>query len=264
MNTAPLLIGNWQLAIAALFVLVAGGTSLANRLGLERDLAIGTVRTVAQLTVMGYALRIIFGLNNALLVLGVFCVMIFTASRIVKSRVAEKQIPFYNPVLGSMLVSFTSVTIIVTAAVVQVHPWWKAEYFLPIGGMVVGNSMTAIALGLDRLFSDLRARRAEVEMRLCLGATAREATREIMAAALKAGMIPSINSMMSVGIVFLPGMMTGQILSGTDPVEAVRYQIVVMLMLSAAAALGTLLVLHLVLTRCFGPGQQLALTADGD
>ena len=111
----------------------------------------------------------------------------------------------------------------------------------------------------ERLFADLRDRRDHVEMKLSLGANYREASEDMVRRAIKAGMIPSINSLMGVGIVFIPGMMTGQIVAGADPVAAVRYQIVVMLMLVASTTISTLIVVLLTRRRCFGESQQLIL-----
>jgi putative ABC transport system permease protein len=143
--------------------------------------------------------------------------------------------------------------------VVSVKPWWKPQYFIPLGGMVIGNSMNAIAIALERLLGELRKRRHEVEARLCLGADYKEASKDMLSIAMRAGMIPSINSMMAVGIVFIPGMMTGQILAGADPLQAVRYQIVVMVMLVGSTAIGSLLVVYLVRKRCFSKGERLLL-----
>lgn len=156
--------------------------------------------------------------------------------------------------LGYFLVSF-----MVTAVLIGVDPWWRPQYFIPLSGMVIGNSMNAIAISMERLLGDLRGRRAEIEMMLCLGADYREASQSMFRRAVRAGMIPSINSMMAVGIVFIPGMMTGQILAGSDPETAIRYQIVVMIMLVGSTALGSLLVVYLVRRMCFGPAQQLLL-----
>ena len=119
--------------------------------------------------------------------------------------------------------------------------------------------MTVLGLSLDRLFSDLRTKREEVEMRLCLGATAEEAGRQIVRDASRAGVMPSVNSLAGVGLVFLPGMMTGQILSGAAPLLAVGYQIVVMFMIGASTALSVVAVLRSVRRRCFGPAQRLLL-----
>jgi putative ABC transport system permease protein len=125
--------------------------------------------------------------------------------------------------------------------------------------MVIGNSMNAIAIALERLLGELRKRRPEVEMMLCLGADYQEASHDMFRNAMRAGMIPSINAMMAVGVVFIPGMMTGQIIAGADPLLAIRYQIVVMVMLVGSTTIGSLIVLWLVRRLCFGAGQQLIL-----
>jgi len=257
MNGAYMQISLWQLGVALVLVAVAGIASVVYELRLQKDLAVGTVRTFAQLFAMGYLLKIIFNLNSALLVMAVYLCMTYFSVRIIKGRVKEKSVDYYAPTMLSVMVSYSLVTVLVTGVIIGADPWWSPQYFIPIGGMVAGNSMNALAICLERFFSELRGRRDEVEMMLCLGADFREASREMFRNALKAGMIPSINSMMGVGIVSLPGMMTGHILAGADPADAVRYQIVVMLMIVAATALSSLLVLHLVRRRCFGPAMNL-------
>ncbi len=249
-------IGGLELGIAGLFVVAAGGISLRNRLQLEKSLLIGSLRCVLQLVAMGYLLRVIFGLESPWIVLGLFTAMVVFAAHIVRGNVKEPQIPFVIPAFLTMLGVYASISTIVTGVIVGALPWWRPQYFIPLAGMVIGNSMTALSLSVDRLLSDLRTKRDEVEMRLCLGATAEEGSRDIVRDALKAGMIPSINSLTGVGIVFLPGMMTGQILAGADPMLAIRYQIVVMFMIVAATALSVVAVLHIVRRRCFGAAQQ--------
>ena len=250
-------IGYGQLALALGFVVLAGGASLWLKLGLGRDLLVGTLRTVAQLALMGYVLVYIFALNWPWLVLLVFAGMIFFAARIVAGRVKGKGVPVFWPVFLSMLLSYMVVSFLVVGVVVGADPWWDARYFLPLGGMVVGNSMNAVALSLERLFGEVKNRREEVEQLLCLGAEPTEATAGIFAEAVRAGMIPSINSMMGVGLVFIPGMMTGQILAGADPLLAIKYQIVVMLMLVGSTTLGSVLAVGLARRRLFTPAQQL-------
>lgn len=246
----------FELAIASLFVLGAGAISVWGRLGLGRPLLIGAVRCVVQLSAMGYVLRLIFGVSSAWLVFIIFGIMVVFALRIVKTNVAERRIPFAMPAFLTMLTVYALISALVSGVIVGAHPFWHPQYFIPLAGMVTGNAMTALGLSLDRLFSELAARRDEVEMQLCLGATAAEASSQIFREALKAGMMPSINSLAGVGLVFLPGMMTGQILSGEDPLLAIRYQIVVMFMLVAATAFTVTLVLAVVRNRCFGPAQQ--------
>ncbi|MCG8684110.1 MAG: iron export ABC transporter permease subunit FetB [Desulfobacterales bacterium] len=259
MTQGALEISFLELSITALFVIAAGGISLWGRLGLGKDLLIGSVRCVVQLLAMGYVLKYIFNVASVWIVLLLFTIMVIFAVRIIRGNVAETTIPFVMPAFLTMLMVYALISAIVTGLIVGAKPFWHPQYFIPLAGMVVGNSMTALGLSLDRLFSDLKTQRDEVEMMLCLGATSIEASRDIFRKALKAGMIPSINSLAGVGLVFIPGMMTGQILSGEDPMLAIRYQIVVMFMLVASTALTVTIVLYIVRKRCFGPGQQLLL-----
>lgn len=259
METQIVNIGPFHLAIGLVFILLAGLTSVYHSLDLERDLFIGTIRTFTQLFLLGYVLKFVFKLNNMYLVLLVFCFMTFFAAWTIYSRVKEKQISFFMPVLFSMMLSFFTVAFVVTAVIIDVEPWWEPRYFIPLGGMVIGNSMNAIAIALERMLGEMRTRQSEIEMRLCLGADSIEASKDIVKNAMQAGMIPSINSMMAVGMVFIPGMMTGQILGGSDPIIAIKYQIVVMVMITGATSIGTLMTILLVRKRCFNKAGQLIL-----
>lgn len=252
-------ISYFQLLLALIFVMLAGISSLVLHLNLHRDILWGTVRTVAQLFLMGYVLRYVFRLTSPWPVLLIYGGMILFAAHIIGGRVKKKPVSYLAPTLISMLVSYMAVAVLVTGVIVGVKPWYAPSYFIPLGGMIVGNSMNAIAISLERLFDDLNKRRETIEMYLALGADYREASADILRNAISAGMIPSINSMMGVGIVFLPGMMSGQIIAGADPVVAVKYQIVVMLMLVGSTALGSILVAFLVRRRCFSPDHRLLL-----
>lgn len=259
MTTAYLIIEWPQLALTAVFLLAAALLSACYRLGLHRDLMVGGVRCVVQLLLTGYVLRLVFELDSVLLVLAVLLTMGFFATRIAGQRVKEKSVPFFWPTFFAIQVTFFTVAFVVTSCIIGAVPWWAPQYIIPIGGMLAGNAMNTIALALDRFFSELRQRRDEVELRLLMGADGREACEEIFRNALRAGMIPAINSLMGVGLVSLPGMMTGQILAGAAPEDAVRYQVVVMLMLVATTALVSFLALFWVRRRCFGPGLALVL-----
>ncbi len=250
-------IGPIQLALCLVFILVAGTGSVLLKLGLERDLAWGTFRTFAQLAILGYVLKFIFDISQAWLVLLLFAFMVFWAAHAIRGRVKEDTIPIFIPTYISMVSSFTLVSILVTSTIVQVKPWYTPQYFIPLGGMIIGNSMNAITISLDRIFNELRGQRDRIELSLSLGATYQEATTSILRDTIKAGMIPSINSMMTVGLVSIPGMMTGQILAGSDPIIAIKYQIVVMLMLVASAAIGSMLVVHVIRRRCFTRAHQM-------
>ncbi len=259
MNTSVIEISNLQLAFGLVFIILAGVLSLVHSLKLEKDLLIGTLRTFVQLSLLGFALKFIFNIDRLWLVVLVFVLMVFFAAWTIKGRVQERQVSFFWPVFLSMTTGYFLIAFVVTAAIVNVDPWWRPQYFIPLSGMVIGNSMNATAISLERLLGDLRGKRQEIEMMLCLGGDYKEASQGIFRNAMRAGMIPSINSMMAVGVVFIPGMMTGQILAGADPGTAIRYQIVVMIMLVGSTAISSFLVLSLVRRRCFGPSQQLLL-----
>ena len=147
----------------------------------------------------------------------------------------------------------------VTTGGVQVRSVVSTRAFIPLAGMVVGNSMNAIALSLDRLFSELRNKRGYVEQLLLFGATSEQAVQGVLKEAVSTGMIPSNNPMMSAGLVFIPGMMSGQILGGQDPVSASKYQILIMVMISASTALGCSLVTWLVAKKCFSADHRLTI-----
>ena len=259
MTSTVVIITPFKLLLALIFIFMAQGVSLFYKLGLFKDIMVGTIRTFGQLFLMGYALTVVFKLNIVYVSIGIFFLMISTAVQTIRGRVKERSVAFVIPTFISMLLSYFVVSVLVTGVIVGVDPWWKPQYFIPLSGMIVGNSMTAISISLDRLFSELKTRRREVEMKLSLGADFKEASQEILQNAIRSGMMPTINSMMGVGLVFIPGMMTGQILSGTDPLIAIRYQILVMLMLTAATALGAMLVLTIIRGRCFGKNHSLVL-----
>jgi len=248
-------IGPAQLALATLFVVFVGIVSIRLSLGITRDLAIATVRTYVQLLVLGFVLRWVFGIDSPWLVLALILLMVLVAARILVKRSPDAPPGVYASAAVSMGLTGFLVTFTVTGVIVQVDPWYLPQYVIPLAGMVIGNSMTGIALALERMFADLDRREEEVLALTALGATPWEAAHPAIRVALRAGLIPTINSMAAVGIVFIPGMMSGQILAGADPVTATGYQIVVMLMVAAATALGSVTSLMLTYRRRF--------TADG-
>ncbi len=237
-------IGWGQLFFATLFIMIAGILSLILSLGLVKTLFIATIRTYLQLFAMGLALVWIFKINEAWLVLAVFSFMLMMTARVLLQRVKYKPPHIFFSTLSSVVISGVFVTFSVTALIIQVEPWYDARYILTIGGMVLGNSMNGIALALERLFDDLHKRSEEVQQFVALGATPWEATVPSLRTALSAGLMPTINSMNAVGLVFIPGMMTGQLVAGADPIQAAKYQIVIMLMISAATAIGATLSLY--------------------
>ncbi len=245
-------IGWWELALATGFILATGGLSMALSLRLERDLALATIRTYLQLAALGLVLRWVFEKNTWWLVMPILVVMTVAAGIIILRRAPDAPSGLLGTSVMSMAVTGFTVTFAVTALVIRLPVWYDARYVIPIAGMVFGNSMTGIALALERVFADLDARSDELLALVALGASPWEASQNSVRAALRAGLIPTINAMAAVGIVFIPGMMTGQVLAGADPVEASKYQIVVMLMVAAATAVGSVLAVLLSYHRRFG------------
>ncbi|MDP7638449.1 MAG: iron export ABC transporter permease subunit FetB, partial [Candidatus Hydrogenedentes bacterium] len=217
----------FDLAIAACLVLAAGGASFALRLGLEKRLAIASARTVVQLLLIGFVLRWVFGVDNPLAVMLILALMLMAASRTAVKRPERTFDGAAWRTFVTLLLCGLATTFTVTAAIIHIDPWYRPQYLIPLLGMVLGNCLTGVSLCLDQLLNDFATKRAQVEMELALGATRWEAARDILRGSVSKGLIPIINTMMVVGIVSLPGMMTGQILSGTDPLDAVKYQIVV-------------------------------------
>ncbi len=253
MENATIPISNLQLSFTVILVLIAGGISSFLRLGLLKSLIWGTIRTFAQLTLVGYALTYIFNINNIWLIISIITAMCFVASQTAVKRNPGTAGRHHLPAFISLSASTFIVGSIVTVLIISPDPWYSARIAIPVFGMILGNSMNGIALSLERLFSEARSRAAEIETMLTFGATPWEAVRPIVRDAVRAGMTPTVNSLLVVGLVSLPGMMTGQILGGADPREAVRYQIVVMLMIAAAVAIGCLMLVGLLYKKLFNP-----------
>lgn len=187
-----------------------------------RHALVAIVRMVAQLLLVGYGLLFIFESDTSWVVLAVLLMMITVSSWIALRTVPSRRRSLYWRTCASIAVGGGISFVLVTQFVLEISPWYYARYAIPLAGMIFANAMTSVSLAAERVFAEL-ARGAEYT----------EARRTALAAAL----IPITNAMLAVGLVSLPGMMTGQILSGVDPLLAVRYQIMVMCMVYAAAGL---------------------------
>lgn len=247
----------WQVGLAAVLVLVVVAISFRQALGLERDLLIASVRTIVQLYLVGLALAAVFAADRWYWVALVLTGMTLIAAQTAVGRL-KKPLPGAHAIAATAIVASTAVTLAwVTAVVVRVHPWYEPQYVVPIAGMILGNAMTSTALAGDRLQSELRMRTDEIEAMLALGFSGREAVQPMVRSALRAAMLPTVTGMMTVGLVQLPGMMTGQILAGSSPLVAIEYQIVVMFMLAVASATAALLFVRLAARRYLTPAHQL-------
>lgn len=246
-----------DLAIAAGLVILAGLVSLGFRLGLEKRLAIASVRTVVQLMLLGLILRFVFNPSAHWLLAIVVAVMLLMASREAVRRSESRFRGLTLLALISLTLSAMFTTVIVTGIIVGVDPWYEPRYMIPLLGMILGNGLTGVSLCVDSLLATLREKRGHIETDLSLGATRWEAARGPLRDAVRRGMIPIINSMSVVGIVSIPGMMTGQILAGADPAQAAKYQIVVMFMIAAATSLCCIMMALLIYRRLFNTRHQL-------
>jgi putative ABC transport system permease protein len=229
-----------DLLLAAALLVVNAAISWFFRLGLERSLAIAAVRMVVQLALVGLVLKLIFAQTSPLWAVLMGLVMVLAAGFEVVSR-QHRRIRGWH-VFGLSTATLLFVGLVITGLGVGVmigpDPWYAPRYILPILGMVLGNTMTAISLVLDTLTETAHRERGAIEARLALGAHRFEAMRGVLSAALRTGMMPILNSMATTGIVALPGMMTGQILAGVDPIGAAKYQVLIMFLIASATALG--------------------------
>ncbi len=247
---------SWQVGLAALLILVSAAISLALRLGMERRLLVAAVRTVAQLALIGFVLDWVFAVSRVGIVLILMTVMVLVAGLTAVRRTERRYPGIWLNAIVSMWASSWLITAVALFGIVRVRPWYDPQYAIPLLGMILGNTLTGISLGLDRLTEELRTRRDQVETLLALGATRWEAAQDPVRRSVRTGMIPIINSMMVVGIVSIPGMMTGQLLAGVDPLSAVEYQIVIMFLIASGTALGTAGVVLLGYRRLFNARHQ--------
>ncbi len=259
MTIVPLSPGD--LLLAATLVLAVAGLSWRLRLGVTAAMLVAALRTTAQLLLIGVVLRVLFAHASLGWVAVMALVMLLAAGREVRARQRRRFLGGWSFGLGtlSMFVSSFAVAILALVTMVGVEPWWEPRYAIPLLGMLLGNTMTGIALGLDRLTQSAWERREVVEARLVLGATRSEAIADARRDAIRSGMIPIVNAMAAAGIVSLPGMMTGQILAGSPPLTAVQYQILIMFLIAGGTGLGTIAAVTLGARRLFDERHRLRL-----
>jgi putative ABC transport system permease protein len=221
---------------------LAVGISYWQKLGLAQRLVIGAIRTVVQLMLVGYVLVYIFALDRWYLVGVALLGMLLVATKAAVNRQFRASRTLLMITGVAMLLASGLTLLYISTLVVRVTPWYNPQYLIPLFGMIIGSAMNAASIAAERLASEMAARTAEIEAYLALGATAQQASQQPVRQALRAALMPTVNGLMVVGIVTLPGMMTGQILAGASPLIAIRYQIVVAFMQAAAVAITTAIV----------------------
>lgn len=251
MTSAAPELGWLSLLTVAALILIPLAISLWMRLGLARDIVWAAVRMVVQLVLAGIYLRYLFEWNSPILNLGWFCAMMTAAalSACRNSELAWRQM--LAPTFAATAISALAVLLYVNALVLRLDQLFDARYLVVIGGMLLGNTMSGNIIALTHFFQSARADAGSYHFRLACGATRSEALRPIYAQATRRALRPFIATMMTIGIVSLPGMMTGQMLAGTAPVDAIKYQLVIMFAIFAVLSMGVTLSLRFGARRGF-------------
>jgi putative ABC transport system permease protein len=242
MSAAYVELGWLDVAAASTLVLACAGASVVLELGLARRVVIAAMRMTVQLAAVGLALRALFATASPAWTATAALAMVVFAGHEIRARQRRPLAGAWGPAISTVTMMLAGVAVTMLALTTQIRPtpWYDPRYAIPILGMILGNTLTGVSLGLNRLTEGAWERRAVIEARLALGETARGALRPIVRSALHDGMIPIVNAMSAAGLVFLPGMMTGQILAGAAPEQAIKYQIVVMFLIAGATSLGVL------------------------
>ncbi len=244
--------------VSLVLVVISLGLIRWWKIGLEKILLLGTVRTFIQLTLMGYVLTFFFQQESWIFMVTLISIMILIASFEGTRRQKSTKIPHYFLILtGTMFGTVVIVLGTIIKFILGVQPWYYPYAMIPIGGMIIGNALNSTTLAVNRFIGELTHRQEEIELMLSLGAPSRDAVQDSIRDAVQAALIPTINSMMTVGLVFLPGVMSGQILSGVDPLIAVRYQIMIMYMWVTTTALANITALAFVYRQFFSSQVQL-------
>ena len=248
-----------DLSVAASLVVLLAALAARARLEVSRPLLISAARMVIQLALVGVVLETLFAHTALHWVSLMAMVMLLLAGWEVVARQRRRLAGWWSFGISAaaMFVSSFSVTVFALIALVQAEPWYEPRYAIPLLGMLLGNTMNGVALSQDRLIEGAWQQRDVIEARLMLGQGWQEAVGSVSRESMRSGMIPLINGMAAAGVVSLPGMMTGQILAGSPPAEAVKYQILIFLLITVGSGFGTLLANRLAARRLFDERERL-------
>lgn len=241
-----------ELSMTLVFVIGAMALSIWQKLGVERDLLIATVRAAVQLLAVGYILKTVFALQGYTFTFLMVLLMTVVATLNIRKRGRGLAGVGWKLFVAIGFSEAVILGFLLAAKIVPPTP----QYMIPISGMIVGNSMVVAGLFLNRLKSDAIARRPEILVLLSLGATPKQSVQHVLKYSVRASMIPTIDSTKTTGLVQLPGMMTGQIIAGADPIQAVRYQLLILFAIIAAAALTSIALSLLLYPSLFNAYQQ--------
>jgi putative ABC transport system permease protein len=248
-----------DLTIVASLVIALGAVGYALKLGFTGPLLTAALRTAIQLTLIGFVLKALFGHANIYWMALIALIMLSVASReiLVRQKHRFKGIWAITMTSGPLFLSSFTVTIFALLIVINNDPWYSPQYAIPMLGMVLGNTMNGVALSLDRLTLSVWQQREAIEQRLMLGHYWQQSIHTIRIDSIRTGMMPILNAMATAGLVNLPGMMTGQILAGTPPIEAVKYQIMILFLIAAGTGFGIILTTIIASRRLFDDRHRL-------
>jgi putative ABC transport system permease protein len=242
-----------EVAASLALVAIAAAVSFWRRADLEKDLGVAVLRSFLQLTAIGYVIQAIFDSDSLWLVTGLLAVMVGFGTITARSR--ARNVPGATMPIAIALSAAAAVTLglVLLLGVFPSTP----RYLVPVGGMVIGNSMTAAAVALDRLGDEVRSSARLIEATLALGATARQASADLVTRSLRSGMIPLIDSTKTTGVVFFPGTMVGMLLAGAEPIDAVRLQAILLWVLLGSVAIAAVIATSLAYRGFFTSAEQL-------
>jgi putative ABC transport system permease protein len=257
----PILLTPFDVAIAAVLIVLDGVLSLLLRLDLHTQLAWAAVRLVVQLVLIGFVLRLVFAIASPLVTLAVILVMVAIAGREVAGRPEQRLGRFGNYAVGASAVAIATflTAILALTTAIRPQPWYDARYAIPLAGIILGSVLNGGSLALDSLLGGVVRERAAIEAQLALGVRFSHAMRGLIRASVRRALLPIINQMSAAGVVTLPGIMTGQILAGMDPMEAAKYQILLIFLLSGGSGLAAVAVVYLAAMRLTDDRQRLRI-----
>jgi putative ABC transport system permease protein len=242
-----------EVAATLALVAVAAAASFWRRAELEGDLAVAVLRSFLQLTAVGYVIQAIFDSDSLWLVALLLAAMVAFGSATARRRARAVPGSLGPIVLALAAAAAVTLGLVLALGVFEAEP----RYLVPVGGMVIGNSMTAAAVALNRLADEVASQAPRIEATLALGATARQAASGLVTRSLRSGMIPLIDSTKTTGVVFFPGTMVGMLVAGAEPIDAVRLQLILLWVLLGSVALAALLAVTLGYRGFFTPAHQL-------
>jgi UDP-glucose/iron transport system permease protein len=242
-----------QVAATLALVALAAAVSFWRKADLERDIGVATIRSFIQLTAIGYVIKLIFEADTIWLVFALLAVMVFFGALTARGRAKKVPGAFWPLLIALAAAGASTLGLVVALGVFEA----TARYLVPVGGMVIGNAMTASAVALNRLGDEMSDSRGRIEATLALGATAEEAAQPIARRALRSGMITLVDSTKTTGLIFFPGTMVGMLLAGANPTDAVRLQLILLYTLLGSVAIAALVATTLAYRNFFTPAQQL-------